>query len=74
MAKKTEEATQVGGDLAAVNEPTRYTEPNATAPKADYVIATADLFVEGVRAHAAGDRVPAKHVDRWGWSESVRPE
>lgn len=48
-----------------------------TAPAAPpYYIATAALYLDGSqfsRAHNAGDRVPAEHVERYGWADLVRP-
>jgi len=43
-----------------------------TEQGAKYKIATRDLFFGNVRAHTAGDRVPAENVDRNGWSDGVR--
>lgn len=46
-------------------------------PAPHHYIAEEDLFYGGqaglpVRAHAAGDRVPAEHVERHGWNNLVR--
>ncbi|MEU9888012.1 hypothetical protein [Sphaerisporangium sp. NPDC051011] len=40
-----------------------------------YYIATEPLFIDDnpfARAHNAGDRVPADHVERYGWAGKVR--
>lgn len=72
-ADKTEETTATV-DSNDVPEPTKHvhaTQPTATSDS-DYVTATEDLFFGGVRAHAAGDRVPTANVERNGWSGSVK--
>jgi hypothetical protein len=41
-----------------------------------YYIAVQPLFIDGsqfARAHNPGDRVPADHVDAYGWADLVRP-
>lgn len=38
---------------------------------ADTFIATEPLFIDGVRAHNAGDSVPADNVERNGWQDKV---
>lgn len=35
-------------------------------------VAAEDLFIARVRAHRAGDRVPAANVRRNGWDDKVR--
>lgn len=35
------------------------------------VVAKEDLFVNGVKAHNAGDAVPAENVEPNGWEEQV---
>lgn len=40
-----------------------------------YYIATEALYLDGnqfARAHNAGDRVPAEHVEAYGWAGKVR--
>lgn len=40
-----------------------------------YYIATEPLFIGGdpfSRAHNPGDRVPADHVEQYGWADKVR--
>jgi len=63
-----------------VTPPTESTGPEET-PAEDtpppYYIATAPLFIgdQFGRAFNAGDRVPAEHVDRYGWAHLVhRPD
>lgn len=72
--KQAEEAANVDTlDTAEVNEPTKHaylTQPTETTAS-DYVTAKEDLFFNGVRAHAAGDRVPTANVERNGWSGLV---
>jgi hypothetical protein len=51
------------------------TEP-ATAAPPPYYIAEQPLFIGGnqfARAHNVGDRVPAEHVEKYGWHAGVRP-
>lgn len=41
-----------------------------------YYIAVEPLFIDGNqfnRAHNPGDRVPADHVETYGWADKVRP-
>lgn len=49
-------------------------KPTPAAPP-PYYIATRPLFIGGQfgRAHNPGDRVPAEHVERYGWHDGVRP-
>lgn len=47
-----------------------------TAPAAPpYYIAERPLFIgdQFSRAHNPGDRVPAEHVEKYGWHAGVRP-
>ncbi|MGC5012516.1 hypothetical protein ACLQ2R_17270 [Streptosporangium sp. DT93] len=48
-------------------------DESAAGPPA-YYIATRPLFIGGQfgRAFNAGDRVPADHVEAYGWAEQVR--
>lgn len=51
---------------------TEQAEQASEQPLTGVFEATEDLFVDGVRAFNAGDRVPAGHVDRFKWREQVR--
>ena len=51
--------------------------PNKAAEQAPppYYIAVEPLFIDGNqfnRAHNVGDRVPADHVETYGWADKVR--
>ncbi len=61
---------KVQADTAQVNEPTKYAT-TAGGNTGEYVTAKTDLFFHGIRAHAAGSRVPVANVERNGWSNQV---
>ncbi|MEU8040868.1 hypothetical protein [Streptosporangium sp. NPDC049078] len=44
-------------------------------PGPPYYIAAAPLFIDDQfsRAFNVGDRVPAEHVEKYGWADKVRP-
>ncbi|MFD1547016.1 hypothetical protein [Nonomuraea guangzhouensis] len=48
---------------------------NDAADRPPYYIATEALYLDGSqfnRAHNPGDRVPADHVEAYGWADKVR--
>ena len=61
-----------GDDLAKVWEPTRHATGSEDRPSVEWAVATEDLYVNGVRAHVAGDHVPLVNVERNGWADQVR--
>jgi len=40
-------------------------------PTVPYYVADEPLYIDGVRAHSPGDRVPLGHVERYGWAGKV---
>jgi len=51
------------------------TRPAADESSPPYYIATRPLFIDDQfsRAFNVGDRVPAEHVEKYGWADKVRP-
>lgn len=54
-------------------KPSPTSKPEPTRPP--YYIAERPLYIgdQFSRAHNPGDRVPADHVERYGWQAGVRP-
>ena len=74
MTKKQAEADAQAEvvDLAAVNEPTRSATATDDREEPAFVVATQELFANGVRAHMPGDLVPSVNVEAHGWGSAVR--
>jgi|GEM_PF-3630517 len=55
--------------------PTVGAQPATDESSPPYYIATRPLFIDDQfsRAFNVGDRVPAEHVDKYGWADKVRP-